>query len=73
MSDLYVCHKTIPNSCMFVIIIKIKSNQITYVRKCQIFTSAIKLSQISAGVLSWIDIRFFINYATRCKYLCDVV
>jgi hypothetical protein len=41
--------KTIPNSRMFVIIIK---NQITYVRKCQIFMSAIKPSLISAGVLS---------------------
>jgi hypothetical protein len=25
------------------------------------------------GVLSWTDIRVFINYATRCKYLYDVV
>jgi hypothetical protein len=29
-----------------------KSNRITYVRKCQIFTSAIKQSLIFSGVLS---------------------
>jgi hypothetical protein len=45
----------------------------TYVRNCKIFSSAINLSIIPAGVLSWTDIRFFINYATQCKYLCDVV
>ena len=47
--DFYVCHKTVPNSRLFVITIK---NQITYVRKCQIFTSAIKPSLIFPGVLS---------------------
>jgi hypothetical protein len=34
----------------------------TYDRNCQIFTSAIKLSLIPTGVLSWTDIIFFINY-----------
>jgi hypothetical protein len=57
MPDLYIYHKIIPNSRMLVIIIK--SNQITYVRKCQILTSAIKLPLISVDVLSWTDIMFF--------------
>jgi hypothetical protein len=30
-------------------------------------------SLIPVGGLSLTDIRFFINYATRCNYLCDVV
>jgi hypothetical protein len=34
-------------------------NQITYVRNCQIFTTAIKLSLITVGVLSWTDISFY--------------
>jgi hypothetical protein len=59
MPNFYVSHK--------------KSNQITDVSNCQNFTSAIKFSLIPTGVLSWTDIRFFINYATRCKYLCDIV
>jgi hypothetical protein len=55
---------------LFVITIK---NQITYVRNCQIFTSAIKLSLIPARVVTWTDIRFFINYVARCSILCDFV
>jgi hypothetical protein len=50
-----------------------KSNQITYVRNCQIFTSVIKLSLIPTGVVTLTDIRFFINYATRCRILSDFV
>jgi hypothetical protein len=45
-----------------------KSNQITYVCKCQIFTSAIKLSLVFLAFLVEP-----IYYATQCKYLCDVV
>jgi hypothetical protein len=45
---------------LFVIIIK-KSNQITYVCNCKIFTFAIKLSLIPTRTISWIDIRFFLS------------
>jgi hypothetical protein len=38
-----------------------------------IFTSAIKPSLIPVSVVSWTDIRSFINYATCCMYLCDFV
>jgi hypothetical protein len=56
-----------------------KSNQIIYVRNCQIFTSAIKLSLIPAGVRSGTDISFLsimlysVNiYVTLYKNLCFV-
>jgi hypothetical protein len=38
-----------------------------------IFTSAVELSLIPAEVVSWTDIRFFINYAAQCMYLYDFV
>jgi hypothetical protein len=54
-TDFYVCHKTDPNSRMFVITIK---NQISSIRNCKFFTSNIKLSLIPAYILSWTDISF---------------
>jgi hypothetical protein len=35
-------------------------------------TSAIKLSLIPMGLLVELILGFFINYATRCMYLCDL-
>jgi multisubunit Na+/H+ antiporter MnhC subunit len=48
---------------LFVITIE---NQITYVRSCQIFTSAIKLPLILVGAVSWTYIWFFLSIMLHC-------
>jgi hypothetical protein len=70
LSDPCLCHRW---SCFMSATYTICAFQWWFLRWWIQFMFAIKLSLIPVGLLVELILGFFINYATRCIYLCDFV